>query len=54
MGKMPKIVLGALGAWCALALLHASLNLGFHPGVLFGRKEVKEEVRFRVGFLPVT
>jgi hypothetical protein len=31
MGKLPKIVLCAIGSTVALGLLHAWLNLGFDP-----------------------
>ena len=57
MGKISKIALGAVGAACALTLIHAWLNLGFDPARALGFKkgsEVAEETRFRVGFLPVT
>jgi hypothetical protein len=55
MGKLSKVILAGLGAWCVLALLHASLNLGFDPRTLLGgKREDDRKVRFRVGFLPVT
>ena len=55
MGKLPKIVLGAVGVALGLGFLHAWLNLGFDPLSAVGlKKEVAEETRFRVGFLPVT
>lgn len=55
MGKISRIALGALGVSCALALTHGWLNLGFDPLRALGlKKEVAEETRFRVGFLPVT
>lgn len=56
MSKLSKVVLGVVGAWVALAAVHAWLNLGISPASLFGAKPkgVAEEARFRVGFLPVT
>jgi len=56
MSKLTKIALGSVGFWMGLILLHAWLNLGFDPASLLGskKKEVAEEARFRVGFLPVT
>lgn len=56
MNKLGKIALGALGVTVALGFLHAWLNLGFDPAraLGFGKREVAEETRFRVGFLPVT
>jgi hypothetical protein len=57
MSKMTKILFGAIGVTCALALAHAWMNLGFDPLLFLGLKqetEVAEETRFRVGFLPVT
>jgi hypothetical protein len=44
-----------VGVALSLGFLHAWLNLGFDPLRAAGlRKEVAEETRFRVGFLPVT
>lgn len=55
MGKLSKIVLGAVGVAFGLGFLHAWLNLGFDPLSAVGlKKEEAEEARFRVGFLPVT
>jgi NitT/TauT family transport system substrate-binding protein len=57
MSKLGKIAVGALAVGCSLGLLHAWLNLGFDPLRALGFKAaetVKEEDRFRVGFLPVT
>lgn len=57
MSKLSRIVLGTFGAACVLALAHAWLNLGFDPLRSLGlskEKEVAQETRFRVGFLPVT
>ena len=55
MGKLPKIVLGAVGVALGLGFLHAWLNLGFDPLSAVGlKKGVAEETRYRVGFLPVT
>ena len=56
MSKLGKIALGALGLTVSLGFIHAWLNLGFDPvrALGFGAKEVEEEARFRVGFLPVT
>ena len=55
MSKLTKVALGAIGVAVALGVTHAWLNLGFDPLRVVGlRKEVAEEARFRVGFLPVT
>jgi len=55
MTKLTKIAIGSVGFWLVLTLLHAWLNLGIEPSSLLHRKKgVAEEVRFRVGFLPVT
>ena len=56
MTKLTRIAIGSVGFWLGLALLHAWLNLGLDPASLLGakKKEVAEEARFRVGFLPVT
>jgi hypothetical protein len=57
MSRLTKIVLGAIGVTASLGLLHGWLNLGFDPARALGfgdRREVAEETRFRVGFLPVT
>jgi hypothetical protein len=55
MGKIGRIVVGALLVAATLGVIHAWLNLGFDPLRTLGlRKEVAEETRFRVGFLPVT
>jgi hypothetical protein len=65
MSRLTKIVLGAIGATVSLGLLHGWLNLGFDPARVLARvlggllgfgdqREVAEETRFRVGFLPVT
>lgn len=55
MSKLTKVVLGTLVAAVALGFTHAWLNLGFDPLRALGlEKEVAEEARFRVGFLPVT
>ncbi|HEX6904738.1 MAG TPA: hypothetical protein VF789_33835 [Thermoanaerobaculia bacterium] len=52
MSKLKLIALGAVTWTVSIGLLHGWLNLGFNP---FSRKrEVAEETRFRVGFLPVT
>lgn len=56
MSKLSKVVLGAVGVWIGLTVLHLHLNLGVGLPSLVGQKaetEVTEE-RFRVGFLPVT
>lgn len=55
MSKLSKVALGAVGVALTLTFLHAWLNLGFDPLRKLGlKKEVVEEARFRVGFLPVT
>ena len=56
MSKLSKVMLGAVGVWLLMAYLHATLNLGLRPARMLGleKKEVVEEARFRVGFLPVT
>ena len=56
MTKLTRIAIGSVVFWLGLALVHARLNLGFEPARLLGmeKKEVAEEARFRVGFLPVT
>lgn len=55
MSKLTRVAIGTVVAWAGLSLLHAQLNLGLDPRSLFGgKKEVQEETRFRVGFLPVT
>jgi hypothetical protein len=55
MGKIGRIVVYALLVGVALGFTHAWLNLGFDPLRAVGlRKEVAEEARFKVGFLPVT
>ncbi|HYO15440.1 MAG TPA: hypothetical protein VE685_19775 [Thermoanaerobaculia bacterium] len=57
MSKLSRIVLGTFGAACVLALAHARLNRGVDPLRSLGlskEKEVAQETRFRVGFLPVT
>ena len=56
MSKLSKVVLGAVGVWAVLTLLHLHLNLGVGLSTLTGKKSGKEgtEERFRVGFLPVT
>ncbi|HWM92892.1 MAG TPA: hypothetical protein VN493_19165 [Thermoanaerobaculia bacterium] len=55
MSKLMKVALGSVVFWLGLTILHAWLNLGFSPASLLSKKkEVAEETRFRVGFLPVT
>ena len=55
MSKLSKVALGAVGVALGLTFLHAWLNLGFDPLRKLGlRQAVAEEVRFKVGFLPVT
>lgn len=60
MSRLTKIVLGAVAATVSLGLLHGWLNLGLDPARVLGfvglgdKREVAEETRFRVGFLPVT
>jgi len=55
MSKISKIAVGAIAVAVALGITHAWLNLGFDPLRAVGlRKQVVEEARFRVGFLPVT
>ena len=56
MSKLSKVVLGAIGVWAALTVLHLHLNLGVGLSTLMGQKSGKEVEgeRFRVGFLPVT
>lgn len=57
MGRLTKIVLGAIGVTVSLGFLHGWLNLGFDPARALGfgeEREMAEETRFRVGFLPVT
>jgi len=56
MSKLSKVVLGAIGVWAGLTLLHLHLNLGVGLSTLMGQKSGKEVEgeRFRVGFLPVT
>ena len=51
MGKLTRIVVGAIAVTVGLGLLHGWLNLGWS---LSKKAEVAEETRFRVGFLPVT
>jgi hypothetical protein len=56
MSKLGKIAIGSVAFWVGLSLAHSWLNLGFDPAAALGlrKKEVAEEARFRVGFLPVT
>ena len=56
MSRLSKVVLGAVGVWAGLTVLHLHLNLGVSLSTLLGQKSGKEvtEERFRVGFLPVT
>lgn len=56
MSKLSKVILGAVGVWIVLTVLHLYLNLGVDLSSLMGPKPGKEgaEERFRVGFLPVT
>lgn len=56
MTRLSKVVLGAVGVWIALTVLHLHMNLGVNLTSLLGDKSGKEvtEERFRVGFLPVT
>lgn len=55
MGKIGRIVVGALLVGAVLGVTHAWLNLGFDPLRAVGlRKELAEETTFKVGFLPVT
>ena len=57
MSRLTKIVLGAIAVTVSLGFLHGWLNLGFDPARALGfggQREVAEEIRFRVGFLPVT
>jgi hypothetical protein len=56
MSKLNKVILGAIGVWAGLAVLHLHMNLGVDLSTLLGHKSGKEvaEDRFRVGFLPVT
>jgi hypothetical protein len=55
MSKISRIVVGALAVAAVLGLGHAWLNLGFDPLRAAGlKKEVAEDTRFKVGFLPVT
>jgi hypothetical protein len=56
MTKLSKVVLGAVGVWAGLTLLHLHMNLGVGLPTLTGQKAGKEVEgeRFRVGFLPVT
>ena len=56
MSKLSKVVLGAVGVWAVLTVLHLYMNLGVGLSTLLGNKSGKEvaEERFRVGFLPVT
>lgn len=56
MSKLSKVVLGAVGVWIGLTVLHLHLNLGVGLSTLLGTRSGKEvaEERFRVGFLPVT
>ena len=56
MSRLTKVILGAVGVWAGLTVLHLHLNLGVDLSTLLGEKSGKEvaEERFRVGFLPVT
>jgi hypothetical protein len=56
MSKLSKVILGAVGVWAGLVVLHLHLNLGVDLASLLGDKSGKEVAgeRFRVGFLPVT
>ncbi len=55
MSKLTRIMVGAVIIAVALGFTHAWLNLGFDPLRAVGlRKQVVEEVKFKVGFLPVT
>jgi hypothetical protein len=57
MSKLSRVVIGSVGFWIVLTVLHLWLNLGLDPRVALGlKKEVttEETARFRVGFLPVT
>lgn len=54
MNKLTKVVLGAVGVGIGLGITHAWLNLGFDPLAAVGLREVEEDTRFKVGFLPVT
>jgi len=56
MSRLNKVVLGAVGVWIALTVLHLQMNLGISLSSLMSDKSGKEgtEERFRVGFLPVT
>jgi hypothetical protein len=56
MSKLSKTMLGAVGVWAVLTVLHLHMNLGMGLATLTGKKDGKEVAgeRFRVGFLPVT
>lgn len=56
MSRLSKVVLGAVGVWASLTVLHLHMNLGVNLSSLLEVKSGKEvtEERFRVGFLPVT
>jgi NitT/TauT family transport system substrate-binding protein len=55
MSKLTRVLVGAIVVSCALGVTHAWLNLGFDPLRAVGlRKAAAEEVKFKVGFLPVT
>ena len=53
--KLTRVVVGAFVVAVALGFTHAWLNLGFDPLRAVGlKKQVVEEEKFKVGFLPVT
>lgn len=54
MSKRVKVVFGVIAVVAGLGVLHLWQNVGFENLGLGGAKQVADEKRFRVGFLPVT
>jgi NitT/TauT family transport system substrate-binding protein len=55
MSKLSKVILGAVGVWAALTVLHLQMNLGVGLASLLEEKSgAPAAERLRVGFLPVT
>lgn len=51
---LKKITLYVIGIYLVLVVLHLGLNIGFDKLGFGSAKTVAEELKFRVGFLPVT
>lgn len=51
---LKKVTLYVLGIYAVLVALHFWLNLGFDKLGFGSAKTVADELKFRVGFLPVT